>query len=500
LVPTGRIFGSIGMAQPPLSPIFSPDEERLIIHSLGARDSAVQKVLQDLEKKLRSGRFPADSRRLRSAVMACLSRENLSIKRWAVNVLVQLGVNGTFEELNDLVPHCANDPDLLASVVRLLFSGMTEVAAIQFMKNADFSIEGMVLIAGSEFSTKLKKRLIDERIPLENAASDQLRAGIVLTGRGKAPENLFLAKHPNAVALSELNLHDEPGVVKYALWGMAELEIDHKQLKIPIDEIDTCEEQIRKWVYRLIFASPAGLENNLDLISHVARDDSAIVRLEGAIGLRRNFSEAAVEDIVRWFVREGHEQTKNAIIDHFCFNISRSESYSEIVGRMYSEDQRRGVIRERIEAGVQGTDYYGKFRSIEIREEASSFLPPFEAEGVFGMKKIEQNFNQSTIGAVTGEGAIAVGGVTVNQVGISPDALLDIVKNLLEFAHRVDDPTVSEQGVKIADELKAKPSKGIVERAIGWLNLATSGAKAGSELYNAGSGLIEDLSSLPVNF
>lgn len=484
------------MADSSLPPIFSSDEERLIVHSLGGADGAVQKVLQDLEKALRSGRIPADARRMRAAVIACLSRENLAIKRWAINVLVELGVDGSFEELDALVPHCANDPDLLASVVRLLFSGMRDVVAIQFMKRADFSVEGLVLIAGSEFSRKLRKRLVDERIPLENAASDELRAGIVLTGRGKAPENLFLRNHPNAVALSELNLHDEPGVVKYALWGMAELEIDHRQLKIPVEEIDDCEEQIRKWIYRLIFANSDGLASNIDLISHISRDESPKVREEGAIGLRRNFVQEAVPHILKWYAGEQSEQIRNVLIDHFSLHIEKDHRYAEISERLYASDQRRGTMRERIEAGVQGTDYYAKFRTIEMREEAASFLPPFDPKGVFGVPKIEQNFNRAVIGGVSATGDVSVSGHTMYQTGVSDEVLTKIVEQILAASKDISDPALAKQGSELAEELKTRPTKGIVQRAIEWVNIAASGAKAGSALYDAGGSLIEDLNSI----
>ena len=352
------------------------------------------------------------------------------------------------------------------------------------------------MIAGSEFSRKLKKRLVDERIPLENAASDQLRAGIVLAGRGHAPENLFLKNYPNAVALSELNLHDEPGVVKYALWGMAELEIDHSQLRIPVDEIDDCEEQIRKWIFRLIFASDAGLETNLDLVSHIRKDDSEKVREEGAIGLRQNYVEEAVCGIMQWFSGESHEPTRNALIDHFCYNIIRDPRYADLIEQLYTEDQRRGVVRERVEAGVQGTDYYRKFRAIEMREEASAFLPPFEPEGLFGVKKIEQNFNQSTIGGVAGTGGVSVGSQNIDQSGIKADELTKLIGEIIAFAEKLDDPQRSQEGRQLAAKLQKNPSKNIFERAIEWVKLGASGAKAGSELYNAGNGLVEDLSGL----
>ncbi len=66
--------------------------------------------------------------------------------------------------------------------------------------------EGLVLIAGAEHSRSLAKRLVDEKIPLDHATPDELRAAIVLTGKGLCSQNLFFSSHSNSVALSELNL------------------------------------------------------------------------------------------------------------------------------------------------------------------------------------------------------------------------------------------------------------------------------------------------------
>lgn len=199
-------------------------EERHTVLQLGREDRVVQKTLQWLEGELRKGRQPGDARNLRQAVMQCVERNDLKVKRWALNVLAELGVAGRLEILDSVFPVVKDDPDLLASAVRLLFREARQGAGVKLLNQRGVAVEALALIAGSEYSLLLRKRLVEERIPLDHATVEELRAAIVLTGRGKAPEYLFLERHPNEIAISELNRHDDPTVAKYSLWGMAENE------------------------------------------------------------------------------------------------------------------------------------------------------------------------------------------------------------------------------------------------------------------------------------
>ena len=278
--------------------ILTLQEERHTVLQLGREDRVVQKTLQWLEGELRLGRYPADARNLRQAVMQCVERNDLKVKRWALNVLSELGVSGKFEILDTVFPVVKDDPDLLASAVRLLFREARQGAGVKLLNQKGVAVEGLALIAGAEYSVLLRKRLMSERIPLTHASVEELRAAIVLTGRGKAPEYLFLERHPNEIALSELNKHDDPSVAKYSLWGMAELKMGFSFLKIDMSEYDACEGQVRKWILRLLFSDERALSQNIDLIWHGAQDEDVEVREEAAIGLRNCYVEGACSDIV----------------------------------------------------------------------------------------------------------------------------------------------------------------------------------------------------------
>jgi hypothetical protein len=475
--------------------ILSMQEERHTILQLGREDRVAQKTLQWLEGELRLGRHPADARNLREAVMQCVERNDLKVKRWALNTLAELGLAGRLEVLEGVFPYVADDPDLLASAVRLLFREARQGPGLLMLNRYGVSVEGLALIAGSEYSSALRKRLVDEKIPMDNASAEELRAAIVLTGRGKAPEHLFLARHANDIALSELNLHDDPSVVKYSLWGLAERRMGFAFLKINLYQYDDCEPQVRKWILRLLFSDPRAFEQNLDLISHCAKDEDVDVREEAAIGLRTCYVEEASQKILVWYRGETSEPVKLAIIDHFAKFSDRNQTYEKIVREIYEREHWRSDLRGRIEASVGGTELYKKLRVIELKEEAVGlFSNDNDMEGVF-MPKIEQNFPNAQIGAVSGTGAISVENQTFNH-GADPALVAKLCAELVRVASMVPDQELRRQGEALSIELKKEPSKGLVEKAIGWTKTVASASSAGAQLIHAGGDLVTQLDSL----
>lgn len=478
--------------------IFTLQEERHTILQLGKDDRVVQKTLQWLEGELRRGRHPADARHLRQAVMQCVERNDLKVKRWALNVLSELGVAGHLEVLDSVFPAIGDDPDLLASAVRLLFREARQGAGLSLLNQRGVAVEGLALIAGSEYSVLLRKRLVDERIPLDMASAEELRAAIVLTGRGKAPEYLFLENHSNKIAISELNLHDDPTVVKYSLWGMAELKLGFSFLKISLAEYDACPPQVRKWILRLLFSDERALSQNLDLIWHGAQDDDVEVREEAAIGLRNCYVEGASADILRWYQGEKVEGVQHALLDHFANFAIRNSKYEAIVRTIYEREPFRSPLRGRIEACVAGTELYRQLRVIELKEETVGlFSNDNDMEGIL-VPKIEQNFPNAQIGAVTGQGDNKIGSQTFNQ-GVSPEMLVQISDLIVRVAAMAGDEAQRREGEQIALEMKDAPKKGLVERAIGWTKTIASGASASAELVNASGELmhrLEDMSGL----
>lgn len=478
-----------------ISAVLTLQEEQHTILQLGRDDRVVQKCLQWLEGELRKGRHPSDARNLRAAVLQCVERNDLKVKRWALNVLAELGALGQIEVLDSVFPHVADDPDLLASAVRLLFREARQGPALTLLQKNEVGLSALALIAGSEYSGELRKRLVAERIPLNHATPEELRAAIVLAGRGKAPEFLFERSHENCAAIPNLNLHDEPSVIKYSLWYMAETNIEFSHLKIKLEDFDACDPQVRKWILRLLFSNESVLSQNIDLISHASKDDEVDVREEAAIGLRNSYADSAAKEVIRWFTNERVDSVRHAIIDHFAKFSHRNERYEALIREIYRAETFRSPLRGRIEAAVAGTDLFRQLRVHEIKEESFDlFSNDNDIEGFF-MPKVVQNFPNAQIGAVTGKGPINIDNQTV-QGGMSPDMVAALIKQFVAVTELVRDVESRKEGERLLDELKAQPKEGFFKRAIGWTQTITSGANAGSELVKAGTELMTTLEGI----
>ncbi|NJC34644.1 hypothetical protein GGR88_002158 [Sphingomonas jejuensis] len=474
---------------------FTIEEERFIAQQLGAvEDRQVQRALQFLCEQYRRGRFSTDSVRLRTLVINCLFRNYEGVKRWALNALVEIGLGAHRETVVSMAPSFLDHPDLYASFVRLIFFGEREDKALLTFSRLGLPLHGLALIAGAEHSHQLRRRLIKERIPLERADVDELRAAIVLTGRQKAPPHIFLPNHSNELALGELTLHDSDPVKKYAIWAQAERRLGFSALRIPISDYDSSAPQVRKWILRLLFSDPDGLSKNIDLIKHAQLDDNEDVRQEAAIQLRSNYVLDGSPYLQDWLASETHEPTKLALLDHITAFAYRDPSYLAICLSFYREAPLKSVLRTRLEAAASGTSVFKRLRAIELEEESASlFSNDNEWEGR-SVTNLTQNF-YAPVGSATGTGAISADTISaisnVNNVQLQ-SALLS-ASSLLE---KLKDEDIRAEG-KVAIESVAKaPSRLGIGRVIDWLGKIKNGMDTTSGLISSADGLIETFQNM----
>ena len=163
-----------------------------------------------------------------------------------------------------------------------------------------------------------------------------------------------------------------------------------------------------------------------------------------------------------------------------------------IVKEVYRREQFRSSLRVRIEAAVAGTEIYQQLRVIELKEETVSlFSNDNDLEGAI-MPKIEQNFPNAQIGAVTATGEIQIGAQAFSQ-GPSAEQINAIAELLVRFASLTNSAVDRREGEQLALELKKEPKKNVVDRAIGWVKTIASGTSASATLVNAGVDLVGEL-------
>jgi len=343
------------------------------------------------------------------------------------------------------------------------------------------------------------QRLVASRIPIDNATTPELKAGLVLTGTGKAPEHLFFASHKNKTALEQLNLHPIASVSKYSIWALAKLKLGFDSLKIPLSEFDSSPPEVRKWVLRLLFSDHSNLSKNLEMVQRASRDDSDEVRHESAIELRDSFVVGLSAYVMEWFFAEPYLPARDALLEHMAANAERSPDYWELITTLYEREPFGSQQRTRLEAASAGTSLYGALRRLAVKGEIPRLLPDDRILGAGPMTTINNNFGQgSSFGAVAFGGSVHV--ATANAISsVQHEPTRDVLQSVLSFINSADlNPGQKAEGETLVREAAAEPTKSTMQKLVGYLTALGGGAQAATGAVQGVDGLIEAVQQLPM--
>jgi hypothetical protein len=479
--------------------IFTIEEERYLLNQMIQSDhKAAQRTLQGLCESLREGRRFIDPKPVRDGLRVCLTSPHLAIRRWALNVAAIVGLGGDHQLILDQLGPATNDPDLMASVVGALFAQAPSEAS-RLLDTSGAGVDGANLIAAAQFSDAERTRLVETKIPIDTASTPELKAGLVLTGTGKAPENLFFASHKNKVALEQLNLHPVPSVSKYSIWALAKLRFGFDSLRIPLSEFDSSVPEVRKWVLRLLFSDSRHLSKNLEMVERASRDDSEEVRHESAIELRNIFVSGLDHYILAWFFLEPYAPARDALMEHMAANSEKAPDYWEVVTTIYEREPFGSQQRTRLEAASAGTTLYGALRRIAIKGELPRLLPD---ERIFGGGPVTNIKN--TFGEGSNFGALSFGGdvntATINAINsVQHEPTKQVLQAVLAFINVADlNPGQKAEGAQLVREAAGEPTKTRMQKLIGYLKTIGGGAQAAGSAVAGVDGLIDKVQSLPM--
>jgi hypothetical protein len=457
---------------------FTSEEERFLIAQLNQSDDRIAtKALQWLCERCRAGFFFAEPANVRATIRLSLHRSHPNARRWAVNALTEIGPGPDVSPILALIASTENDPDLLAAIVAAIFSSRSEDEAIELLGARNIHMEGLALIAASQFSFNQKRALVEQLVPLETADDANLRSAIVLAGTKKAPEHLFHRRHPNAIALSELNLHDCPSVSKYSIWALAQLELGYSSLLLPEDRIESSPDEIRKWVFRLLISDPPELVKRLDLFGVIQNDPSVEVREESAIELRDSFAPGIDRIVSHWFFREEHAEARALLLDHMAAQSHMSARYAPIVIEMYKKSQPKSAARERLEAAAAKTPLFRELRRIAITEEHGLLFANDNELFGGGATVTNINIHGGQIGAITGSGDIT--GETIAAIAQVQNAdAKEILTKVFEVVGAIESPKEKAEAESAVKDAANKQTKSAWKRVLSVLKGVKSGALA----------------------
>jgi hypothetical protein len=182
-----------------------------------------------------------------------------------------------------------------------------------------------------------------------------------------------------------------------------------------------------------------------------------------------------------WLAREPEASIREALLDHFVAHSERSPVYEDGAKEAYRNAAAGSMLRAKLEARGEGKPIYREFRKIDLQVASADLFG--SQTGLFEATTVNKTYNISAQNvASVGDGAHFEGSIsqTATNVVEQVEGQLQALLGLLEKAGA--DARVVE-GKQLAVDAKAKPTRGMVEKVLGWMK----SAKIASGLVVAGA-------------
>jgi nucleoside phosphorylase len=329
--------------------------------------AAAKKVgLQRLCSHYRNGHVLASPHPVKVVLLGLLTDESEKVRRWALNGLALMGNQRDAEPILAAISRYRAEPDVLAAGIAALAAILEPEKLTTMMLRNDLPLEGGLLLAAAQRTDLFDNQLRSNRVNIDLATPVDLRMAELLVGLGRAPENLFSARHPNSTIIGELNTHDDALVAQYSVWATVENPLlSFAHLRLALKNIESQPKNVRGWVYRLISSDSATAEDHQDLLQAGARDSSEEAREGLAAGLKDTWYEGIENFVVKWALKEENESTRQRLLEHMAAHNERSARYREVVLSAYESAARDSLTRARLGAAAKQTSLYRGMKLIE---------------------------------------------------------------------------------------------------------------------------------------
>lgn len=419
-------------------------------------------------------------RRLRDPHGICQSLPGLlydpdpHVRRWAFNAIALVGNKlQNLEATIDALGRNRYDEDIFAAGMAALVALTNEAETEAELKRMGVEFEGAVLLAAAQQAPAYNDRLASRRVDPENASASELRLAVVLVGLNKAPRHLFDLGHENAAVIGSFHCHDNKQVAQYAAWAVSEhpdLNLSH--IGFPPSKLRDQGPDVRKYGFRLLTADDATASQHHELIAEAAFDQDRKAREGLAIGLVHSYFTGVENITLDWLARETEVSIKEALLDHFVAQSERSPVYEDSAKEAYRNSAPGSMLRAKLEARGEGKPIYRELRKIDLQAASVDLFGP--QTGFFEATTVNKTINIHTqnVGVVA-DTAHVEGGISQTATNHVEQAQTQL-QGLLELLEKAGSDAKLADGKQLAAEARAKPTKGMVEKVLGWMKTVKS--------------------------
>lgn len=416
-------------------------------------------------------------------LVGLLYHDDPHVRRWTFNAIALVGnKEQNLEATIEALDRNKSDEDIFAAGMAALVSLTNEVETEAQIKRMGVEFEGAVLLAAAQQAPAYSDRLAAHRVDPENASASELRLAAVLIGLNKAPQHLFDLGHENAAVIGSFHCHDDKQVAQYAAWAVSEhpdLNLSH--IGFSPSKLRDQGADVRKYGYRLLTADDETAGRHHELVAEAAFDRDKKAREGLAIGLVNSYFSGVENITLDWLARETEGSIKAALLDHFVAHSDRSPIYADGAMGAYRNEAQGSMLRAKLEARAEGKPIYRELRKIDLQT-ASADLFGNDA-GLLGATYMNKtiNINAQNVGLVADTSHVN-GGIHQTATNYAEQAQSEL-QGLLALLEKAGADAKLGEGKQLASEAIAKPTKGMVEKVLGWM----TSVKTASGLVVAGA-------------
>lgn len=439
-----------------------------------------KQALQRLCGLYRQGARLAAPKAIKALVLHALVDIDSKVKRWAFNALAQLGEPADVLLILGPWKNSRSDPEVFEAGLTALAHLLSKDDLLAILREAGVKLDSSALMALGQQTDAFQTELAELRLNVDRADDGELRAATLLIGLKKAPETLFSGRFPVADVIGELNTHADPIVAQYSFWATVEHpDLGLKNVRVPPADFSHLPPNVQGWAYRTLTKDGAGAVRHYDAIVSASESRFPEVREGVAIGLRELYYDSLDITVADWFVDELDPLVRDRLLEHMATHVTRSSAYRDEVMKAYREAANGSVLRSRLEAANRDDAVALEMRRITLQMND----PDLFASMMRPTMNSTQNFHGTVnAGGISNSGVGNAGTVQIMSTAEAQAKAMPMLEQLRQALEAAHAPEGAAEGVQIVKDAIAAPTKGKVERVVGWLKNAKEGGDAISGL------------------
>lgn len=464
-------------------------------------DAAIQASVPTVRKQAlqrlcglyrRGGRLTAP-RSMKALVLQALTDTDLKVRRWAFNVLAQLGERADVQLM--VMPWRDNrsNGDVFEAGLTALAGILPKDELLPLLSSEQVDLDPLTVMALGQQTGSFADELAKLRLNVERATVAELRAATLLIGLTKAPNTLFSGRFPVSDVIGDLNTHDDPIVAQYSFWATVEHpSLGLANVRVATSSFSTLPPNVQGWAYRTLTKDGTVAVDHYDVIVEASSSEHLEVREGVATGLRDVYYDSLDTMVADWFLDEQDPVTKDRLLEHMAAHSGKSSFYREEVLAAYRTAGLRSITRSRLEAANRDADVSLAMRKIALQ----TGDPDLFASMVGLVTNNTQNFSgPMNVAGISNSGTGNTGSVQIISAIEAQTRATPILAELKAGLASSSNPEIVTIA-RAVDEASDAPTKGKVARVLALLKELKDGGEtvAGlGELITKGYGQLAPL-------